>query len=48
MHRGFNLAEFCTSGDGIVDHDQIQLFLALFCVNSAQKHTTGVLAHHLT
>ena len=34
-------------GDGIGNHQQIQLFLTVFGVDSGDQHTAGLTAHHL-
>ena len=44
----FCLAQFCAGGDGIVYHQQVQLFLTLLGVDSGDQHTAGLLTHHLT
>ena len=31
-----------------MEHDKIQLFLALFLVNGGEQHTARLLAHHLS
>ena len=42
------LAEFRACGDRIVDHDEVQLFLALFRVDGGKQHAAGLETHHLS
>ena len=38
----------CAGRDGIVEHDQMQLFFSLFCMNGGNQHAAGIDAHHLS
>ena len=40
-------AQLRAGGDGVADHYQIQLFLALLRVDGGQEHSVTLLAHHL-
>ena len=40
-------AELRAGGDGVVQHEKVQLFLALFLVDGGEKHTVALKAHHL-
>ena len=40
-------AQLRAGGDGVADHYQIQLLLALLRVDGGQEHTIALLAHHL-
>ena len=42
------LAKLCARGDRVVDHDEVQLFLALFGVDGGKEHAAGLQAHHLS
>ena len=42
------LAELCAGGDGVAEHDQVQLLLTLLGVDSGQQHAAGLPAHHLS
>ena len=40
-------AQLRAGGDGVADHYQIQLLLALLRVDGGQEHSVTLLAHHL-
>ena len=42
------LAQLGAGGDGIVQHDQVQLLFALVGVDGGQQHTAGFFTHHLS
>ena len=42
------LAQLCACGDGIIDHQQVQLLLAILGVDGGDQHTAGLPAHHLS
>ena len=41
-------AELRAGGDGVVQHEKVQLFLALFLVDGGQEHPARFLPHHLS
>ena len=41
-------AELRACGDGVIDHQQMQLLFALFLMDSGDQHTARLEAHHLT
>ena len=41
------LAQFRASRDLIVQHDEVQLFLALFRADGGKQHTVALQTHHL-
>ena len=40
-------AETEACGNGVVEHQKMQLLLAVMLVNCAYEHTAGILSHHL-
>ena len=40
-------AELCAGGDGVIQQQQVQLFLALFLMDGRDQHAAGGDAHHL-
>ena len=40
--------ELCAGGDVRIDHQQMQLFFAVFVMHGGDKHTAGIDAHHRT
>ena len=41
-------AELGASGNGVVEHDEVELFFTLFLMHGGEQHAARLLAHHLS